>query len=79
MANPQDWFQGGVLAIEADAELAERARQNLRGYGNVEVRCATDIAPSDGCFDAVFVNAGATEILPSWLEHLNDGGRGLLP
>jgi protein-L-isoaspartate(D-aspartate) O-methyltransferase len=30
-------------------------------------------------FDAIFVNAGATEVLPSWLDLLRPGGRLLLP
>jgi protein-L-isoaspartate(D-aspartate) O-methyltransferase len=54
---------GVVLALEADPELAGRARQNLAAYGNVTVRCATSANPTDGCFDAIFVNAGATEIM----------------
>jgi protein-L-isoaspartate(D-aspartate) O-methyltransferase len=70
---------GVVLALEADPELAGRARQNLAAYGNVTVRCATGANPTDGCSDATFVNAGATEILPSWLDQLCDRGRLLLP
>jgi protein-L-isoaspartate(D-aspartate) O-methyltransferase len=70
---------GVVLALEADPELAGRARQSLAAYGNVTVRCATGANPTDGCFDAIFVNAGATEILPSWLDRLCDRGRLLVP
>jgi protein-L-isoaspartate(D-aspartate) O-methyltransferase len=70
---------GVVLALEADPGLAGRARQNLATYGNVTVRCATGANPADGCFDAIFVNAGATEILPSWLDQLCDRGRLLVP
>ena len=32
-----------------------------------------------GAFDAIFVNAGATEPLALWLDALADGGRLLLP
>jgi protein-L-isoaspartate(D-aspartate) O-methyltransferase len=51
--------QGTVLALEADAGLAERAKRNLAGYANVEVRCATEANSADEPFDAIFVNAGA--------------------
>jgi protein-L-isoaspartate(D-aspartate) O-methyltransferase len=71
--------RGAVLAIEADSELADRAQQNLAVYTNVEVRCATGPTPMDGRFDAVFVNAGATEILPVWLDRLAERGRLLVP
>jgi protein-L-isoaspartate(D-aspartate) O-methyltransferase len=71
--------KGAVLALEADPELAALARRNLAGYTNVEVRAATGPTPADGEFDAVFVNAGATEILPSWLDRLAEAGRLLVP
>jgi len=71
--------RGAVLALEADSDLADRAQRNLALYKNVEVRCATGPAPADGRFDAVFVNAGATEILPVWLDRLAEGGRLLVP
>ena len=70
---------GAVLALEADSTLAGHARQHLAAYLNVEVRCATGPTPADGRFDAVFVNAGATEVLPSWLNRLAEGGRLLVP
>jgi protein-L-isoaspartate(D-aspartate) O-methyltransferase len=70
---------GTVLALEADSMLVDRARRNLAAYVNVEVRCATGPTPVDGLFDSVFVNAGATEVLPAWLERLADGGRLLVP
>ena len=71
--------RGAVLALEADPELADRAEQNLAVYTNVEVRCATAPTPADGCFDAVFINAGATEVLQIWLDRLAEGGRLLVP
>src|SRR5688572_1646363 len=55
-----------------------RARHNLAAYGNVTVRCTTGADPDDEWFDAIFVNAGANEVLPSWLDQLCPGGR-LLP
>jgi protein-L-isoaspartate(D-aspartate) O-methyltransferase len=71
--------RGAVLALEADPKLAGLARRNLAAYQSVEVRCATGPTPADGHFDALFVNAGATEILPSWLDRVADGGRLLVP
>lgn len=71
--------QGVVLALEADPELTDPAQKNLVDYVNVEVRCATSPTSANGHFDAVFVNAGATEILPSWLDRLAEGGRLLVP
>ena len=50
--------EGEVLAIEADSELAPRARHNFAPYGNVTVRHGTGSDPRDGWFDAIFVNAG---------------------
>jgi len=71
--------RGAVLALEADPDIATLARERLASYSNVEVRHATGPAPSDGDFDAILVNAGATEILPSWLDRLAEGGRLLIP
>jgi protein-L-isoaspartate(D-aspartate) O-methyltransferase len=71
--------RGAVLALEADPDLADLARQNLAAYVNVNVRCATGPTPADGDFDAVFVNAGATEVLPLWLDRVAEGGRLLVP
>lgn len=71
--------QGAILALEADPEIADLARQHLAPYRNVEVRCATGPTSTDGQFDAVFINAGATEVLASWLDRLADRGRLLVP
>ncbi|HEY8515390.1 MAG TPA: methyltransferase domain-containing protein [Candidatus Binatia bacterium] len=71
--------EGAVVAIELDPELAKRARENLRRWPNVTV------VEGDGNdfvgepFDAIFVNAGAAELLPTWLDQLRVGGRLLVP
>src|SRR2546422_801238 len=70
---------GGVVGVEIDSPLAERARQNLRPYENVDVVLADGTAFADGPFDAVFVNAGATEVRSLWLDQLREGGRLLVP
>jgi protein-L-isoaspartate(D-aspartate) O-methyltransferase len=70
---------GQVVGVEIDQELAERARQNLIPWPNASV------ISGDGCefvghaFDAVFVNAGVTEVLSTWLDSLRNGGRLLFP
>jgi protein-L-isoaspartate(D-aspartate) O-methyltransferase len=70
---------GRVVGVEVDPELAERARRNLIPWPSATVVCA------DGCgfeaepFDVIFANAGATEVLPRWLDQLCDGGRLLVP
>jgi protein-L-isoaspartate(D-aspartate) O-methyltransferase len=70
---------GRVVGVEVDPELAHRARRNLIPWPNATVVCA------DGCefeaepCDVIFVNAGATEVLPRWLDQLRDGGRLLVP
>jgi protein-L-isoaspartate(D-aspartate) O-methyltransferase len=70
---------GSVLAVEIDPDLAERARQNLAPYTNVTVVCSdgSDLPPDS--FDAIFINAGATEIQQHWLDQLPPQGRLLVP
>jgi protein-L-isoaspartate(D-aspartate) O-methyltransferase len=70
---------GCVLAIEREADLAERARASVRRFPNVEVRAAsaTDIIVPP-C-DVIYVNAGATHPPPRWLDALRIGGRLVFP
>jgi protein-L-isoaspartate(D-aspartate) O-methyltransferase len=70
---------GTILALEVDERLVGRAAENLSHLPNVEVRCAPSTDPDDEPFDAILVNAGATEIQASWLEQLRAGGRLLVP
>jgi protein-L-isoaspartate(D-aspartate) O-methyltransferase len=70
---------GSVVAVEADSILAERARRNLSSFPNLEVRCAAAADSRDGAFQAIFVNAGATDVQSSWLDQLCSGGRLLVP
>jgi protein-L-isoaspartate(D-aspartate) O-methyltransferase len=68
-----------VLAVELDPHLAERARRNLEPWPNVTVVTGDGSQPLDLPFDAILVNAGATEPLPTWLDSLRAGGRLLVP
>ena len=70
---------GLAVGVEVDADLAERARRNTAALAGVEVRTGDGSQLSGERFDAVFVNAGATEVLPTWLDLLAAGGRLLLP
>lgn len=70
---------GRAVGVEIDPELAERARRNLRRWQDVTVVCGDGAQPHGDAFDAIFVNAGATEPLAVWLDALRDEGRLLLP
>jgi protein-L-isoaspartate(D-aspartate) O-methyltransferase len=70
---------GRVTAIEFDPQLARRAAENFRSDPRVEVvqgdGAIMPLAPAD----VVYVNAGATRPMGTWLDALNDGGRLILP
>jgi protein-L-isoaspartate(D-aspartate) O-methyltransferase len=70
---------GEVVGVELDAALAKRARENLAAWPNVRVECGDGSAGAAEPFDAIFVNAGATEPVPGWLDALRSGGRLLVP
>jgi protein-L-isoaspartate(D-aspartate) O-methyltransferase len=70
---------GSVVGIELDPGLAARARQNLRRWRNVTVVAGDGGRRQVGAYDAIFVNAGATEPVPWWLDALCVEGRLLLP
>ena len=70
---------GSVLGVEIDPELAERARRNLAAYANVTVVCGDGSGLAADSFDAVFVNAGATQVQRGWIEQLRPRGRLLVP
>jgi protein-L-isoaspartate(D-aspartate) O-methyltransferase len=70
---------GTVVGVELDPQLADRARRNLRPWPSVTVVAGDGSEFSGRPFDAILVNAGATEPLPLWLDQLRVGGRLLLP
>jgi protein-L-isoaspartate(D-aspartate) O-methyltransferase len=70
---------GRVLGVELDPRLAELARRRLARTPNAAVLAADGSAGAAGPFDAIFVNAGATEPLSAWRGALAPGGRLLLP
>jgi len=70
---------GRVLALEADAALAARARANLAPMPWIEVRADAHATVAGEAFDAILVNAGVTHPLDAWLDALAPGGRMILP
>jgi protein-L-isoaspartate(D-aspartate) O-methyltransferase len=70
---------GRVTAIEYDTALAARARANLAGNPTVRVLEGNGATmPFDGA-DVIYVNAGVTHPVDTWLDALSDGGRMILP
>jgi protein-L-isoaspartate(D-aspartate) O-methyltransferase len=70
---------GKVTGVEIDGVLAKSAERNLSSYANVKVLCGDGNVESTELFDAILVNAGCTELQPSWLDQLAQGGRLLVP
>ena len=71
---------GLAVGVEIDPALAARARRNTSAIPGIEIRSGDGSSPRAGeSFDAIYVNAGATDVLPAWLDLLREGGRLLLP
>lgn len=70
---------GRVFAIEVDADLASRAREALGDVPTVRVSHGDGRTNLPAGLDVVLVHAGATHVLPEWLDATNDGARLLVP
>jgi protein-L-isoaspartate(D-aspartate) O-methyltransferase len=70
---------GRVTAIEYLPEIAARAKDNLRGYSNVEVLQGDGAVTPFREANVIYVNAGATRPADIWLDQLAEGGRLILP
>lgn len=70
---------GRVVGLEADEELAARAKTNLASAPWVDVRHGDGTAPLGETFDAILVNAGTTHPPAVWLDALDTGGRMIIP
>jgi protein-L-isoaspartate(D-aspartate) O-methyltransferase len=70
---------GRVVAVEADAALAERAGSLLRdlGIGNARVMQASlsEGAASEAPFDAIVLEGAVPDVPQALLDQLKDGGR----
>jgi protein-L-isoaspartate(D-aspartate) O-methyltransferase len=70
---------GYVTAYELDADLSTRATLNLAHLKHVRVLEASGTNAVLPHSDVIYVSAGATHPMNSWLEALNDGGRLIFP
>lgn len=70
---------GQVTAYEIDPSLSERASSNLAHLKHVRVRGESGTSAVLPQSDLIYVSAGATHPLNSWLDALNDGGRLIFP
>lgn len=70
---------GSVLAYEIEADLAASAAANLQHLPQVSVVNASASAGDLPAADVIYVSAGATHPLPSWLDALKRGGRLIFP
>ena len=70
---------GRVVAYEVEADLAARAGANLAHFGHVTVRAESASVGALPAADVIYVNAGATHPLASWLDALKVGGRLIFP
>ncbi len=71
--------EGQVSAYEIEADLADRARDNLKHLPQVRVLAASATQGELPRADVIYVNAGATHPLDNWLDALNPGGRLIFP
>jgi protein-L-isoaspartate(D-aspartate) O-methyltransferase len=70
---------GKVTGIELDASLAARAKENLSSYLNVLIVNGDGTSVPFDAADVIYINAGVTRPVVSWLERLTDRGRLILP
>ena len=70
---------GHVEAFEYEADLAERARNNLQPYPNVTVHSGSAFGRVLPNADIVYVNASVVAPDVEWLRALNPGGRLIFP
>ncbi len=70
---------GRVIAYEIEPDIAERARVNLAGYSQVEVRPRSGVGEALPPADCIYVSAAASHPVRAWLDALNVGGRLLFP
>jgi len=70
---------GRVIAYEIESDLASQAEANLSHVANSTVVSASGAEGPLPPADVIYVNAGATHPLRSWLEALKPGGRLVFP
>jgi protein-L-isoaspartate(D-aspartate) O-methyltransferase len=70
---------GSVVGIDANVDLARRAKENFASYSHGAIHAADGASFDPGDCDAILVNAGVTHPHPLWLDRLRDGGRLVVP
>lgn len=70
---------GRVVAIEIDAELAEKARTNVELMPWIHVQQANGTGRLTETFDSILVSVGTTHPQNAWLDALAPGGRMVVP
>lgn len=70
---------GSVVALDAQPDLAARAKENLAAYPQAAAEAGDGAEFDPGACDAMLINAGVTHPQALWLERLRDGGRLVMP
>ena len=70
---------GSVVALDAQPDLAARARDNLAAYPCAAAHAGDGAAFDPGPCDAMLINAGVTHPQALWLDRLREGGRMVMP
>src|SRR5262249_53792686 len=70
---------GSIVGIDANADLAARAKENFASYSNGAIHAADGATFDPGDCDAILVNAGVTHPHALWLDRLRNGGRLVVP
>ncbi|NQT88858.1 radical SAM protein, partial [bacterium] len=67
---------GGVATFEVNTALADQARENLRSYANVSVRCGNALAETElPPFNKALFTCAVGRVPDAYLEALPEGGR----
>ncbi|HAJ45984.1 MAG TPA: hypothetical protein DCL54_05325, partial [Alphaproteobacteria bacterium] len=70
---------GEVHAYEIEPDLAARAHKNLIGFANVRMHAASGVDRQLPSCTAIYVNAGSSQPMNSWLDALLPNGRLIFP
>lgn len=70
-----------VFTIEVIPELAERAKELLTHYSNIQFNCGDGRSgwPDEAPFDGIIVTAAAQSVPETYIEQLATGGRLVIP